>query len=634
MKYHDDSKDTELVTQETLLADAPVKKRFRLNLKNKGKKFWVVAITVVLVVVSAGTVMTIRSRMTSVQAETVVQSAEAATGSLNQTVVGSGSLTTAESSSVKIPEGVQMDTVLVQEGDAVTAGQELATVNAASAATALLNVRESIEAVEDKIDALGDISDTTSEAYLKSVIYEADLADLSTAEAKLETMLSTGKITAESDGIISAVNVTDGLAVSSQSEGSSSGGEEESTSKTASEAGAYSYSLMTDEEQDNTAGTLSEGQIQATSIVDCSNLQVEAPQTGKVPQSTVAYTDGEEQNYTGTISWDCTGQTFQESTIYTATILLTAKEGYEFSNDILVQMGNATLTAWEVFGSGEGNKLRVVASFAKTAEKQNESTGNTSGSAYNNSSSGSTSALGSSAGSSSGGSSSADSSASDSLSASADTESAAEATVFSIAAADKADVEVSVDESDISNIKEGQTADITLDAVSDQSYEGTVTNVQAIGTSNGGSTKYTVTVTLSKTEDMLFGMTASATINVEEADNAILIPVSALQEKDGKTYVYTKKDSEDNLSGETEVETGLSDGSQVEIISGLSKGDTVYYTRTGSSGSDSKTSGQSGMMGGKGSSSSDMQMQGGSSGSERPSMPSGEAGGQQAPSSK
>ena len=42
-----------------------------------------------------------------------------------------------------------------------------------------------------------------------------------------------------------------------------------------------------------------------------------------------------------------------------------------------------------------------------------------------------------------------------------------------------------------------------------------------------------------------------------------------------------KKDADGNLSGETEISTGLSDGSTVEITDGLEEGAAVYYQRTG-----------------------------------------------------
>jgi multidrug efflux pump subunit AcrA (membrane-fusion protein) len=101
--------------------------------------------------------------------------------------------------------------------------------------------------------------------------------------------------------------------------------------------------------------------------------------------------------------------------------------------------------------------------------------------------------------------------------------------------------------------------------------------------------KYQVTITLDKTEDMKSGMTAAAVINIEEANNVIVIPSAAINEKNGETYVYTKKDG-DELSGEVAVTTGLSNGNMVEVTSGLEEGDTVYYeirTKDSSSGGDS-----------------------------------------------
>ena len=50
-------------------------------------------------------------------------------------------------------------------------------------------------------------------------------------------------------------------------------------------------------------------------------------------------------------------------------------------------------------------------------------------------------------------------------------------------------------------------------------------------------------------------------------------------------FVYTEKDDDGNLFGETEVTTGLSDGSTVEITDGLEEGTTVYYLRSESSSS-------------------------------------------------
>ena len=56
------------------------------------------------------------------------------------------------------------------------------------------------------------------------------------------------------------------------------------------------------------------------------------------------------------------------------------------------------------------------------------------------------------------------------------------------------------------------------------------------------------------------------------------LPAAALTADSGKSYVYTAYDEKtDTLSGLTEVETGISDGNLVEILSGISEGDSFYY---------------------------------------------------------
>lgn len=167
--------------------------------------------------------------------------------------------------------------------------------------------------------------------------------------------------------------------------------------------------------------------------------------------------------------------------------------------------------------------------------------------------------------------------------------------LFTISPDDTMTLEVSVDELDINSVKIGQEAEITFDAIEEKEFTGEVTEIGNTASVNGGVAKYTVSVSLPKDEEMKQGMNASATITIENRENVITIPVNALQEKGEKVFVYTEKDEDGNLSGETEVMTGLSDGSTVEITEGLSEGDTVYYNKTGNT--DSGNSSDSGMPG-------------------------------------
>lgn len=66
--------------------------------------------------------------------------------------------------------------------------------------------------------------------------------------------------------------------------------------------------------------------------------------------------------------------------------------------------------------------------------------------------------------------------------------------------------------------------------------------------------------------------------------------MNALQEQGDKTFVYTEKESDGTLSGEVEIQTGMTDGSTVEITDDLEEGDTVYYMRSDNSQSNSSSS--------------------------------------------
>ncbi len=154
-----------------------------------------------------------------------------------------------------------------------------------------------------------------------------------------------------------------------------------------------------------------------------------------------------------------------------------------------------------------------------------------------------------------------------------------EQTILSITPQDSMTISISVDELDILSLSQGQEAVITLDALTGQSFTGTVTALDTSGTNSGGNTKFTAEITMERTEDMLAGMNASVLITLDTTEDVLIIPEAALVEEGNTTYVYTSYDeASDTLGDLVEVETGVSDGANVEICSGLSSGDSYYYS--------------------------------------------------------
>lgn len=204
--------------------------------------------------------------------------------------------------------------------------------------------------------------------------------------------------------------------------------------------------------------------------------------------------------------------------------------------------------------------------------------------------SGSTAASGTSSGTSSASSSS----------SSEDLYSQYETAGFTVSTNENMLITISVDELDILSVKTGQAVSVTLDALDGQTFDGTVQSIDTTGSNSGGVTKFTVTISVPKTDDMLSGMSATATITVGSAENVLTIPAAALQEEGDTDYVYTSEDENGNLSGKTEVTAGLSDDNTVEITEGLSEGQTVYYSmNTGTTiSNDDSSSSTFNMMGG------------------------------------
>lgn len=140
-------------------------------------------------------------------------------------------------------------------------------------------------------------------------------------------------------------------------------------------------------------------------------------------------------------------------------------------------------------------------------------------------------------------------------------------------------VTIAVDEKDIASVKTGMTAQLTMNALPDETFEGQVTRVAQTGSGNGGSSKFDVEITLSRESDMLPGMSTTAQLTLYEKMDVLTLPVAALRDEGGKTLVYTGKDKKTGEpANPVEVTTGLSDGENVEILSGIDSGATVYYS--------------------------------------------------------
>ena len=142
------------------------------------------------------------------------------------------------------------------------------------------------------------------------------------------------------------------------------------------------------------------------------------------------------------------------------------------------------------------------------------------------------------------------------------------------ALADELIVLASVDEADIGKIKNGQKAEITLDAYKDVTINGKVFQILEEGKNVSNVITYYVKIRPEKTPAFFKSlMTANIDIIVKEQKDALVIPWDSFQEDEqGQTFVLIG----DNMQQSKHIiTTGILDGDNVEVTSGLSKGDTI-----------------------------------------------------------
>lgn len=142
------------------------------------------------------------------------------------------------------------------------------------------------------------------------------------------------------------------------------------------------------------------------------------------------------------------------------------------------------------------------------------------------------------------------------------------------AIADDLIVVASVDESDIGRVKEGQKAEISLDAYSDKKVQGRVFQILYEGTNSSNVITYKTKVRPAHTP-AYFKSQMTANIAIVTAEKkSLVVPWDAVQENaNGTKYVLTATNPQ---PVKTPVTTGIQSGNSVEILAGLKEGDTVY----------------------------------------------------------
>jgi len=132
-----------------------------------------------------------------------------------------------------------------------------------------------------------------------------------------------------------------------------------------------------------------------------------------------------------------------------------------------------------------------------------------------------------------------------------------------------------VDESEVGSVQDGQDVDIKSDDYPGMHFSGKVIRIatQGVNTSNVVTFEVKIEVTSKNKSLLLPQMTADVFIVQARKKDVLLVPISAVERKDRKQVVTIQ--NKDGTTEDRDVEVGITDGTNDEILSGLSEGETV-----------------------------------------------------------
>lgn len=482
----------------------------------------VIGAAIAAVVITAGAVY-LRKRVTEQfgrGSTAEISSAEVISGSISTSVYGSGRLSDDDVEKLEIPSGVKLKEIRVSPGDKVDEGTLLASVNVNSVLAAMNDVSDQLSTLDSSISAAASSSGVS---YISASVSGRIKKIYAAAGDSVSGVMY-------EHGALMLLSLDGYMAVDIDAPSLSAG-----DSVTVTGEGGASYAGTVDSVTGGTATVL----VSDNSTAYGESVTI-ADENGEALGSGTLYIHDELKimGYTGTVSYVSVSE---NSVVYSGSTLLSLSGGAESAgyDALLEQRAELEDELSQLIAIyREGGVYFGLSGTVKVVNAVDEDDE--------------------------------DSSSEDET----DTEQ-----YFSISPDETMSISVSVDESEILSVSVGQSAEVTIDSINGESFTGTVTEIDRAGTSSSGVTTYTAVISIEKTDAMLAGMSASATIKIDGVENALLIPVDALNRTSSGYYVYTECDEESGtLGGMVEVTAGISNSVYAEITSGLSEGDTVYYT--------------------------------------------------------
>lgn len=136
-----------------------------------------------------------------------------------------------------------------------------------------------------------------------------------------------------------------------------------------------------------------------------------------------------------------------------------------------------------------------------------------------------------------------------------------------------------IDETEVGRLTTGMTMKITIGALQDLKFDARLEYISPKATNQNGANQFEIKAAVNlptSSEQIRSGYSANAEIVLAEARGILSVPESAIEFSGNDTFVYVVKgNGKEKTYERRKVTTGLSDGINIEIRSGLKKGETV-----------------------------------------------------------
>lgn len=141
-----------------------------------------------------------------------------------------------------------------------------------------------------------------------------------------------------------------------------------------------------------------------------------------------------------------------------------------------------------------------------------------------------------------------------------------------------------VDETDVGRLREGMPVKLTIGALQNVELDATLEYVSPKATEDNGVILFEVKAAVAIPEEVFVraGYSANANVMIESREGVMTLPESTVEFEGEKTYVYvltSPADAPEQTFDKREVEIGLSDGINIEIVSGVTADEKVRGTQ-------------------------------------------------------